>query len=127
MQNSLKDRIKEIAKSKGKSLKDIYQHLGISQVAFDKSFLSKNFIYSKKIHDIATFLSCTVDEIILLKQQPDVNDQVNENVKNYTASKNNIQDNKTELYVLRNENELLKIMNAKQEKEIEFLRSLLMK
>lgn len=122
-QNLIKERIKSIAKLRGKSLKDIYKHIGISQVAFDKSFLSKNFPYSKKINDIADFLEVSVEELTgEAKLEPNViKNEVNDLIESY-YKKNPAIDEKTLLHVMKSENLLLKQIIERQEKEIEFLR-----
>ena len=127
-QNLIKERIKSIAKLRGKNLKDIYKHLGISQVAFDKSFLSKNFPYSKKINDIADFLEVSVEELTgEAKLEPNViKNEVNDLIESY-YKKNPAIDEKTLLHVMKSENLLLKQIIERQEKEIEFLRGQLMK
>ena len=119
----LKERVKKFAKIKGVTLKEIAKHLGISEVAFGKSFYSKNFPYSKKINDIADFLDIPVDELTNMDEiEPNViGDQVNDIIESYYKTHQNL-DDKTLLHVMKSENMLLKQIIERQEKEIEFLR-----
>lgn len=122
MSPSYKIFIKKVAKSKNKSLKDIYVFLGITRAGFDKYLKSDNVLYSKRIYRIAEFLNCTVPEI-LGETETDKS-----TIYNRSISKSNFfSDEKTELAVLRAENEQLKKNIDKQDEEIRFLRGQLMK
>lgn len=123
----IEEKIKAIAKSKKITLKSIYNHLGISQAAFNKSFYSKNFPYSKKLKDIASFLEVSIEELTNNPEaEPKVfTNEVNEPLELYHI--NNSLDEKTLLHVLKTENLLLQQIVERQEKEIEFLRGQLMK
>lgn len=127
----LKRNVKKYARIKGVTLKEISIHLGISQVAFDKSFKSKNFPYSKKLNDIAIFLGVTVDDLTGKPyQEGDTTNIANDGseVYNKSASKNIFfSEEKAELQVLRAENELLKQIIDNYKEEIAFLRSQLNK
>jgi len=124
----LKERVKKFAKIKGVTLKEIAKHLGISEVAFGKSFHSKNFPYSKKINDIAEFLDISVEELTNMSEiEPEViYDQVNEVIESYYKTNQHL-DDKTLLHIMKSENLLLKQIIERQEKEIDFLRGQLMK
>ena len=124
----LKERVKKFAKIKGVTLKEIAKHLGISEVAFQKSFNSKNFPFSKKINDIADFLEISVEELTNMAEieQEVISDQVNEVIESYYKTNQNL-DDKTLLHVMKSENMLLKQIIDRMEKEIEFLRGQLTK
>lgn len=115
-------RIKAIAKTKKITLKSIYNHLNISQTAYNKQFDSKNFPYSKKIHDIADFLGVAVEDLTgIINSEPKVDtDEIKEPIELY--HKNNKLDEHTLLHVLKSENLLLQQMIERTEKEVEFLR-----
>ncbi len=122
----LKNRIKLIAKRQGKKWMDICSFWHISEPGATKRIYSKDFPYSKNIHELAEFLNCTVNDILKGQSKPTIqNNQINDKseVYNQSIAKNNFFSNeKTELAVLRAENEQLKIIIDKQDKEIEFLR-----
>ena len=127
----LKDRIKELAKLNGKSLNDIRIFWKLkSHPGLDKRIESKNFPYSKSIHDLADFLNCSIDDILQQSQpksQPEVSDdQVNDVIESYYKTNQNL-DDKTLLHVMKSENLLLKQIIERMEKEIEFLRGQLTK
>ena len=119
----LKERVKKFAKIKGVTLKEIAKRLGISEVAFGKSFHSKNFPYSKKINDIADILEISVEELTnITRIEPKVSDdQVGEVIESYYKTNQHL-DDKTLLHVMKSENLLLKQIIERMEKEIEFLR-----
>lgn len=114
--------IKSIAKRKKISLKAIYNHLGISQAAWNKQFKSDNFPFSKKLQDIAEFLNVKVSELNGIDEsEPEVlENEIKEPLELY-HKKNNL-DEKTLLHVLKSENLLLQQMIDRQEKEVDFLR-----
>lgn len=105
---TIKRNIKQLATSKGLLMKDIHEHLGITRAGLSKAMASKNFPYSKWINDIASFLSCSVNDILGIEEK--------------TIKGNNSNE---ELITLRAENRLLKDMVSKQDEDIKFLRGLL--
>ncbi len=130
----LKSRIKKIAKEQKKQWNDIFDFWNITSQGATKRIKSVDFPYSKSIHDLADFLNCTVPDILGETEKDKPNDlsinQANNqsNIYNRSVSGNNFfSDEKTELAVLRAENEQLKKIIDKQDKEIEFLRGQLMK
>lgn len=126
----LKERIKELAKIQGKGLNDIQTFWNLSPPGLDKRLQSKNFPYSKSIHELATFLNCSVSDILQqteTEQKPEVSvNEVNDIIESYYKLNPDI-DEKTLLHVMKSENMLLKQIIERQEKEIEFLRGQLTK
>ncbi|MDP3914349.1 MAG: hypothetical protein Q8R96_11520 [Bacteroidota bacterium] len=121
-----KERIKSLAKLQGKYLNDILSYWNISLPGFDKRLQSGNFNYSRHVHDLALFLNCSIEDITQPQPKPIVNEnQVKEQTGLYKKSV--VPDDKILIEVLKTENEMLKRINFKQEKEIEFLRGLLNK
>lgn len=125
---TIEANIKRIAKNKKITLKSIYKdHLGISQTAWDKQFISPNFPFSKKLQDIADFLGVTTAELKGIEEtQPEVlENEIKEPLELY--HKNNNLDDKTLLHVLKSENLLLQQIIDRQDRNIEFLKGQLEK
>lgn len=126
---AIKRKIKNLAKSKKMTLKDIYSFFGIGQAGFDKYMKSENLPYSKRIYEIANFLGCTVETILEGTEAINVIKATSSTqVYNNSIDNNNFfMHEKGELIMLRAENDFLKKIVEKQEKEIEFLRNQLSK
>ena len=125
----VKERLKELARKRKMTLKEIYSHFGISQAGFDKSIKSPNFPYSRRIYEIAELLECSITDILEGSEALNVM-QIGNSNENYGTriDKNNFfSGSNEELIKLRTENEQLKTIIDKQDKEIEFLRGQLMK
>lgn len=127
----LKERIKSIAYQKNKKLKDVISDLNISRAGLDKAIKIKH-IKLIQLEKIAEFLECSIPELLGFTNL-ETNSEIciankESTVYNRSIAKNNFfEEEKTEIAVLRVENEQLKKIIDKQDKEIEFLRGQLMK
>lgn len=126
--NTLKDRIKAIAKVQGIKVKDIEAFWQLSAPGTTKRINSKDFPYSKAIHDLAGYLKCSVDDILGNpkpdKKQPKVSFyELNDPLTPYKTGN---PDSKKLIETLKAENEILRKEVKKNEDEIAFLRELLL-